>query len=73
METFTSLENKLKTLSKDLRSLKKCKEDSKKKYKIAQEELSKIEGEYNLKKAEISSLKNALSDLYEKKLDIIAR
>ena len=73
METFTSLEYKLKALSKDLRSLKKCKEDAKSNYKIAEEELNKAEGKYNLKKSEIASLKSGLTDLYQKKLDILVR
>lgn len=73
METFTNLEKKLNKLSKELSELNKMKQIAEKSYIEAQKILSKVEGEYNLKKSEVDTLKSGLESLYKKKLDILLR
>ena len=53
METFTSLEKKLNRLSKELSELNQMKQIAEKSCMEAQEILSKVKGEYNLKKSEV--------------------
>lgn len=72
METFSSLEKKLNTLSKELTHLKELENSAKKEYRKAEQKLFKLQGECNLKKSEISALKSGLESLYEKKLRMIA-
>lgn len=71
METFSSLEKKLNRLSKELTYLKELKNSAKKEYKEAEQKFFKLQEECNLKKTEISALKNGLESLYEKKLRMI--
>jgi len=71
METFASLEKKLKKLSYELTQLKQLKKIAKNEYKEASEKLFKVEGDYNLKESEVEALKNGLSHLYKKKLSLM--
>jgi chromosome segregation ATPase len=71
METFASLEKKLKRLSKELSDLKEIKQKARKEYKEAEEKWVEAGGKYNLKKSEVEALKSGLEYLYEKKLNMI--